>query len=239
MHYSEEEIERWNREWLSYLHREYRQQLRPYTLYPNRPELPEDPLQMLNVSLDASATLLVYASGSAIRDKNVMEFGCGCGNLGKLVACYARTYLGLDCSPLALAVARLVSPPNAAYLHPNETEELDALSGTIDTLISRFFWIHQNLETGRRVLSIVEPLLKSGALLYFDFFWANLEEAVGSWREVWLTRSPHDSLDKEPSAMFSYSASDVEKLLGGFPFRILGQQEHGPTQRRYVVAQKI
>lgn len=238
--YSEADIERWDREWLSYLLREYPQQLSPYTAYPKRPELPENPLQTIDVSMDGWATLLVYAPGSAILDKHVMEFGCGCGNLGKLVACYARTYLGVDCSRLALAIARLVSPPNAAYLHVNQVEELALLSGTVDTLLSRFFWIHQNFETGRRVLRIVEPLLKSGGRLYLDFFWPNPKEAIGFWRtEVDRIRFPRDPLDEEPSAMFQYSASDVEELFRDMPFRVLQQQEHGPTQRRYVTAEKI
>lgn len=238
--YSKAEMERWDREWLSYLSREYPYQLAPYTAYPNRPELPEDPLQMIDVSMDGWATLLVYAPGSAIRDKQVMEFGCGRGNLGKLIACYARTYLGVDCSPLALAIARLVSPANATYLHANQVEELARLSGTVDTLISRFFWIHQNFETGRRVLRIVEPLLKSGARLYLDFFWPNPQEAVGFWRtDVGRICSPQGPLDEEPSVIFQYSAPDVEELFRDMPFRVLQQQEHGPTQRRYVVAEKI
>jgi hypothetical protein len=235
--YSEAEVERWDREWLSYLLREYPQQLSPYTAY-QRPELPEDPLRMMDVSMGNWATLLVYAPASAVLDKQVMEFGCGCGNLGKLIASYARTYLGVDCSRLALAIARLVSPANATYLHVNQVEELTRLSGTCDTLLSRFFWIHQNFETGRRVLHIVEPLLKSGGRLYMDFFWPNPKEAVGFWRTDDRIRSPRQSLDEEPSAMFQYSAPDVEKLLGDLPFRILQQEEHGPTQRRYVVAEK-
>jgi hypothetical protein len=39
--------------------------------------------------------------------------------------------------------------------------------------------------------------------------------------------------------MFQYSALDVEELFRDTPFRILQQQEHGPTQRRYVVAEKV
>jgi len=235
----EEQVERWDREWLSYLSREYPEQLRPYTTYPRRPELPNDPLRMIDVSLADHTSLAFYASGEAIRDRVVLEFGCGCGGLGKLVAGYARSYVGIDWSPLALSIARLVSPPNAVYLHPSQTDELNRLVGTADTLVSRFFWIHQNFETGRRVLSVAGPLLKPGALLYFDFFWPNPGEAVGFWRSVDRLRSPDDTLDDEPSAMFPYAASDVERLLRDLPFRILSQHEHGPTQRRYVVAQKI
>jgi len=238
--YSEVEVERWDREWLNYLLREYPHQLAPYTAYPNRPELPENPLAMIDVALDTWATLLVYVPGSAIRDKLVMEFGCGCGNLGKLIARYTHAYLGVDCSGLALAIARLVSPANTTYLHANDIEELTRFHGMVDTLVSRFFWIHQNFETGRRVLRIVEPLLKSGGRLYLDFFWPNPTEAVGFWRtEVGLIHAPQGPLDSEPSAMFQYSASDVEELFRGMPFRILHQEEHGPTQRRYVVAEKI
>jgi len=233
------EIERWDREWLNYLLQEYPQQLRPYTTYPDRPALPEDPIQMLDVSMGAWSRMLFYASGSSIRDKNVLEFGCGCGNLGKLVACYARTYLGIDFSPLALSIARLVSPPNAVYLHPNQAEELDGFAGTVDTLVSRFFWIHQNFATGRRVLKAVEPLLKPGAVLYFDFFWPNPGEAVGFWKTMDRVRSPDGPLDDEPSAMYAYSEADVDRLLQGLPFRVLSQQEYGPNQRRYVLARKI
>ncbi len=237
--YSDAEIERWDREWLNYLLREYPYQLAHYSAYPCRPELPEDPVKMMDVSLDNWACLLLYAPGSAIRGKAVMEFGCGCGNLGKLIALYAGSYLGLDCSRLALAVARLVSPGNAAYVHVNDAEELARRRGTIDTLISRFFWIHQNFETGRRVLRLVEPLLKPGARLYMDFFWPNAGEAVGCWKsDVFRIRSPREPLHAEPSVMFQYSAADVEELLRGTPFQIVGQQEHGPTQRRYVTAEK-
>lgn len=238
--YSEAEIERWDREWSNYLVREYGHQLTPHTAYPGRPELPEDPLAMIDVSLGNWSTMLFYAPASAICDRSVMEFGCGCGNLGKLVARYARTYVGVDCSRLALAVARLVSPGNASYVHANDAEELARLQGAVDTLISRFFWIHQNFETGRRVLDLVAPVLKPGARLYLDFFWPNPAEAVGFWRtDVMHVLDPRGPLDAEPSAMFRYTAGDVEELLRGMPYRIISQQEHGPTQRRYVAAEKL
>ena len=238
--YSEAEVERWDREWLNYLLLQYQEQLTPHSAYPHQPELSENPLETINAYMGNHATLLVYAPGSAIRDRWVMEFGCGCGNLGKLIARYVNTYVGVDCSGLALAIARLVSPKNTIYLHANDVEELARLHGKIDTLVSRFFWIHQNFETGRRVLQIVEPLLKSGGRLYLDFFWPNPTEAVGFWRtEVLHVHSPQDPLNKEPSAMFQYSATDVEELFRGMPFRILQQDEHGPTQRRFVVAEKI
>ena len=180
--YSEAEVERWDREWLNYLLLQYQEQLTPHSAYPHQPELSENPLETINAYMGNHATLLVYAPGSAIRDRWVMEFGCGCGNLGKLIARYVNTYVGVDCSGLALAIARLVSPKNTIYLHANDVEELARLHGKIDTLVSRFFWIHQNLETGRRVLRIVEPLLKSGGRVYLDFFWPNPLEAVGFWR---------------------------------------------------------
>lgn len=238
--YSAAEVERWDREWLNYLLTQYPQQLAPFHAYPDRPELTEDSVRTIDLSVGNGGALLVYAPVSAIRDKVIMEFGCGCGNLGKLIAAYARGYLGVDCSPLALAIARLVSPENATYVHVNNKEGLERFYGEVDTLVSRFFWIHQNFETGRRVLRIVEPLLKAGSRLYLDFFWPNSKEAVGFWQTaVDRVRSPQSSLDTEPSAMFQYSAADVEELFKDTPFRVVHQLEHGPTQRRYVTAEKI
>jgi hypothetical protein len=206
--YSEAELERWDREWLNYLLREYPQQLSPHTVYPYRPELPDDPLQTMNVSVGNDTFLQMYAPGSAIMGRKVMEFGCGCGNLGKLIAHYADSYLGLDCSRLALAVGRLVSPANAAYVHVNELGELGRMTATVDTWVSRFFWIHQNLAMGPRVIRIGQPLLKTGGRLYMDFFWPNPAEAVGFWRtDVWRKHSPDDLLDKESSARTARSAA--------------------------------
>src|ERR1051326_2170975 len=237
--YSDAEVERWDREWLNYIYHGYRRHFTPYTAYPDRPELTENPLETIYVCVGLETKLHVYAPGSAIRDQAIMEFGCGCGLLGRLIAHYARSYLGIDCSRIALAIAPLVSPANAIYLHVNQVEELSRLYGTIDTLVSRFFWIHQNFETGRRVLRIVQPLLKSGGRLYLDFFWPNAAEAgEGPFHDVWKIYTPQDPLSEHPSALFQYTAGDVAELFRGLPYRILHQEEHGPTQRRYVVAER-
>src|SRR5688572_2528915 len=43
------EIERWNAEWVRYLGREWKWQLRPYTSYPILESLPESPLEMVEL----------------------------------------------------------------------------------------------------------------------------------------------------------------------------------------------
>jgi SAM-dependent methyltransferase len=238
--YSEAEVERWDREWLNYIYHGYRVHFTPYTAYPDRPELPEDPLKVIQVCVGRETNLHVYAHGSAIQGKSIMEFGCGTGQLGRLISHYAANYLGVDCSRLALAIGPLVSPANATYLHVNQVEELARLRSTMDTLVSRFFWIHQNFETGRRVLRIVEPLLKPRGRLYLDFFWPNATEAwEGTFRDVWNVFSPGDPLSEHPSALYQYTAADVAELFRGMPFQVLHEEEHGPTQRRYVIAEKI
>jgi SAM-dependent methyltransferase len=238
--YSDAEVERWEREWLNYIFHGYRRHFTPYTAWPDRPDLPEDPLETIQVSVGNETKLHVYAPGSAIVGKSIMEFGCGCGLLGRLISHYARAYLGIDCSRIALAIAPLVSPPNATYLHVNQTEELSRLYGAVDTLVSRFFWIHQNFETGRRVLRIVSPLLKPGGRLYLDFFWPNAAQAgEGPFQDVWKVYKPQDPLSEHPSALFQYTSADVEELFRDLPYRIVHQEEHGPTQRRYVIAEKV
>jgi SAM-dependent methyltransferase len=235
--YTDAEIERWDREWASYLVREYKFQLLPHTAYPEKPPLPDSCEGVFNLSLGAGPPLSLYCHGAAVRDKNVMEMGCGCGNLGKLIARYCRGYLGVDCSGLALAVARLVSPGNCVYLHGNQAEELRRFHGTIDTVVGRFFWIHQNFDTGRRVLEFLRPFLRRGGRVYMDFFWSDPAAAGERFRDTWLTLSPRDALSAEPSAVVNYSFEDVRELLSPSGLTVVEHHVHGASQRRYVVAE--
>src|SRR5882724_6055387 len=85
--------ERWNKEWLAYLGREFEVQLAPYTDYPDQPPLPDDPEAMITVSLGQGLPLNIYAEGAWIENRRLLEVGCGCGYLGKLIARYAESYL--------------------------------------------------------------------------------------------------------------------------------------------------
>lgn len=235
---TEHEVERWNGEWLAYLKGEWPWQLASYTEYPDTPPLPDSPLAMMDLhfGLDWEWNIpwSLYCDREALEGRRVMEVGCGCGNLGKLLGRYVDLYLGTDYSTLALKVARLVSPPNCHYVHVADQAGLAPYFGTIDTVVGRYFWIHQNLDLGRATLAFMERFLKPGGRLYADFFWPNPDA------EQFVVLTPDDSLSETyPSAMFRYSPEDIQRLIEGRPFRTLREEISRETQRRYVVFERL
>ena len=103
---TEREIERWNAEWFEYLKREWEYQLAPHTAYPDRPPLPASPLGLLHLRLGHGWPLSLYCDRDALEGRRVMEMGCGCGNLGKLLARYVESISAPTTAPLALKIAR-------------------------------------------------------------------------------------------------------------------------------------
>lgn len=231
---TEREVQRWNDEWLTYLRTEWEYQLTPYTAYPDQPPLPASPLDLLKLQLGHGWPIALYCDREALAGKRVMEMGCGCGNLGKLIGRYVGSYLGTDYSTLALKIARLVSPPNCAYVHVADRAGLTPFFGTVDTVISRFFWIHQNFQLAGWNLEFLAIFLKPGGRLYADFYWPNpkTEQAV--------VFPPDHALSKAyPSATFRYAAEDVRRLIAGRPFRIVREEVSPEMQRRYVVLERL
>jgi len=231
---SDADVERWNDEWLAYLRREWQYQLTPHTELTEKPPLPADPLDLVHLSVGLRWKLSLYCDRDALEGRRVMELGCGCGNLGKQVARYVQSYLGVDYSPMALQVARLVSPANCTYIHVSDGEGLGYFFGQVDTVISRFFWIHQNRRPARRHLEFLELFLRPGGRLYAEFYWPDPEV------EQFIVLPPGAALSKaHPSATFRYTGEDVQELISGRPFRILRETVSLPMQRRYVVLERL
>lgn len=231
---TEGEVQRWNDEWLAYLRDEWEVQLAHYTEYPEKPPLPGSARALIDFEIRPGWPISLYCDPDALAGRRVMEMGCGCGNLGKMIARYAGFYLGTDYSTLALRIARLVSPPSCSYVHVADRQGLAPFHGTIDTVIGRYFWIHQNMKLGRWNLELLEPFLKPGGRLYADFYWPDpaAEQAV--------VFTPDHPLSKAyPSATFRYSREDVQRLIAGRPFRILREEVVPEMQRRYVVLERL
>lgn len=227
------EVERWNREWLHYLGREWQQQLVHHTVYPETPPLPVRARDMLRHDLGRRPALELYADPEWVKDRKVMELGCGCGNLGKLVGRYAEHYLGVDFSPLALQVAKLVSPEACTYIQVADRDALVPFFETRDAVLARYFFIHQNAEMAGHVLDYAASFLKRGGRLFADFYTPNPDKAQG------VVLRPGDVLSaRHASATFHYERSDVEALLEGRPYRWLREEVVLEVQRRFVVLER-
>ncbi len=223
------DVERWNKEWLRYLGREFENQLRPHTAYVGKPPLPAQAIDVVDHEV-GPRKLHVYVEPDALEGKKVMELGCGCGHLGKLIGRYTDSYLGVDYSTLALRIAALVSPDNCHYVHVADESGLEPWLGRIDTVVARHFWIHQNFQLAGWNLEFLARFLRPGGRLYADFFWRDPNA------KHFKVFPPTHALSKQwPSATFEYTEADVKKLIAGTPFSLVRQEISVPMQRRYAI----
>ena len=230
----EREIHRWNEEWIEYLRAEWPHQLMPYSAYPLTPPVPAEPRALLELRLGYGGPLSLYCDANALAGRRVMEMGCGCGNLGKLLGRYVATYLGTDFSTLALAVARLVSPANCTYVHVADRQGIAPFLGTVETVVGRYFWIHQNQELAGSNLDYLARFLVPGGRLYADFYWPDPQVEQG------VVFTPDQPLSRRwPSATFRYDRAAVDRLIAGRPFRLLREEVVPSMQRRYVVLERL
>jgi SAM-dependent methyltransferase len=229
------DIRRWNQEWSRYIGKGWERYLAHHKEYPETPKLPKDPEGLIDLKLGPHSPLEIYCDRADIEGKRVLELGCGCGTLGKLLARYCSFYLGCDFSTLALQVGRLVSPSNCTYVQCADTKTLEPYFGTIDTAIGRHFWIHQNLKMGKSNLDYYARFLKKGGRAYLDFF--RLDESRPD-QDLWIL-PPTSRLSKShPSATFQWQREHLEEALAGKPFKVLRDTVHTPMQRWYVVLER-
>jgi SAM-dependent methyltransferase len=238
---SAEQTRRWDREWINYFNTEVSPQV--YLMdHPRMIPIQEtidgvaalSDEQMLVTQLFTNMLYLgIWVPGADLVNKSVLEIGCGQGFLGKQLAYVAHQFLGIDYSEFALSIARLVSPPNCVYLHLSQKEELLRHRDTIDTMVSRYFFIHQNFDTARWVLQLAHLLLKRGGRVHADFYQGDPQVEQGL---VFPARSPLAL--EQPSCAFEYSRADVQALAELTGFKVVHEQRHLPMQRLFVRLEK-
>jgi SAM-dependent methyltransferase len=234
------ETERWDREWINYFNTE---DPRAYLLDYGRMKPLAGAIGRLGVvdadsMLDtvlfegptgAIAPLCIWASGADLVGKSVLEIGCGPGFLGKQLGLVAERYLGIDYSLLAVSIARLVSPPRCTYLHMSAFDRIRAHAGRFDTMVGRFFFIHQNFDNAIWLLRLANLLLRAGGVVCADFYQRDPAVPQGV---VLPARTP---LAKEhPSCGFEYTEADVVELAARTGFQVVATKRHLPMQRLLV-----
>jgi SAM-dependent methyltransferase len=180
---------------------------------------------------DRSIPSWVYAELATIQDHKVLEVACGPGELAKRLAPLAKAWVGIDESNAALKLARLVSPENAVFVHPSQHVSLAVHHGSVDTVIGRGLFVHQNLEEAREMLGFLAPFLVTGGRLYAELFFPNPE--IGRER-VYPAAHPPAGRD----ALFAYSRANVDALIQKRPFLVSHDEERPDIERRYVILRK-
>jgi SAM-dependent methyltransferase len=231
---SEEECERWDREWLSYFqHEGSRSHCLDYRAF----QLPN----LATISREKMwETLRIWVDGAAVVKRRVLEIGCGTGYLGKQIGQVAEFYLGLDYSRLALYIARLVSPSNCKYVFVGDKMIIMQYANSMDTMVGREFFIHQNWDNALVVMKLAHYLLRPGGIVCADFWLphtlvARLASLVSASRYGSVVYPARHALDpRHPSCAFGYTERDVNELARTCGFEIVDTTDIKVSQRRLV-----
>ena len=177
-----------------------------------------------------SGALRIWIEGRELIGKDVLEIGCGCGWLGKRLGLICRSYLGIDYSELALAIARGVSLSNCVYLHVSERENLAARAGSMDVMVGREFFIHQNYANALWVLALGRHCLRARGLISADFYLGNPDVPQGV---IHSARAPLDP--NYPSCAFQFTSSEIKQIAAETGLTILDMVDWLDHQRRFVL----
>jgi SAM-dependent methyltransferase len=230
--------EKWDQEWLNYFLTE---DPRPFffghhLLKGSGDVRHQMPIEVYHTSLfeiegfGALPPLCIWAPGEALMAKHILELGCGPGLLGKQLGHIAASYLGIDYSRFALQIARLTSPDNCTYLHLSELDAMMDHADTVDTMIGRFFFIHQNYQNIMWNLQLAEVLLNPGGRIFADFYMANTYIPQG------IVYTAHAEIDAHyPSCAFAYTVPELEQAAAERGFAVESIMDQIDLQRRFAV----
>jgi SAM-dependent methyltransferase len=179
--------------------------------------------------LSSLGALGIWVNGDDLIGKNILEIGCGPGFLGKQMGKIAGSYLGIDYSKLALHIARLTSPSNCSYYHLSDLSQIARHAGTIDTMVGRNFFIHQNYQNLLWLLELAHVLLKPGGLISADFYQGNPAIPQG------IVHPARGDLDKDyASCAFEFTIPEIEQAARETGFLVENVKDNLDLQRRFV-----
>jgi SAM-dependent methyltransferase len=236
--------DRWDREWLHYFLHENpkpfligQQYLKRIDSVAGKSPDAVYATQLVAVtgSADMSSlgSLAVWVPGDDLNNRHVLEIGCGPGFLGKQLGLVAASYIGIDYSQLALAIARLTAPANCVFHHLSDAAAIGAHAGTIDTMVGRNFFIHQNYQNLLWLLKLAALLLKPGGLIAADFYLRNPSMETG------VVHDAHADLDRlYASCAFEFSVADIESAAAAGGFAVETLFDRLDMQRRFVFFRK-
>lgn len=234
-------VERWDREWAKYFLTE---DIAPHVVPEH--ELGErldiaglTPQEIYATSIathpayERPRPLHIWAPAEALIGKDVIEIGCGTGFLSRQLNSVVRSYLGVDASRLALAVAAGCRGDRCEFLHLNDTAGLARHGGSRDTLVGREFFIHQCFADAVRVMRLAHFALREGGQVYADFFQST--DAVHPEARVF---DAHATADPDfPSSGFHYNTADIAELAFETGFRVVATTSQPDLFRTFVTLQ--
>jgi SAM-dependent methyltransferase len=175
----------------------------------------------------AHTKLQIYLAGHYFVNKDVFEIGCGVGMLGRIMGKFCRSYTGYDYSPLALHIARLVSPKQCRYIYAGDPETVLLLNNSADLCFGRHFFIHNNFDNSTWVLKFLRDVVRDNGIIHADFF-----RAERASERIFPAKSP--LLENVASCGFFYTDDNIEELAELCELRILSIDRVDKPPRVYV-----
>jgi hypothetical protein len=178
--------------------------------------------------------LRIWSTGDQIVGKNIAEIGSGAGFLGKQLGLVTASYLGIDVSQIAVAIARGNSPDNCRYYWLGQKDEIISEFNKYDTVVGREFFIHQNFENALWVVNLASHLLTKDGELCADFYLPNYEVEQGI---IHNCRAPLDP--SYASCAFIFEKDDIQELADAAGLAVVDVDDDISEFRRFVVMKKV
>ncbi|WP_429817667.1 methyltransferase domain-containing protein [Ensifer sp. B1-9] len=233
---------KWDREWCEYFQEPYAHKFFIHmrggdrNLWIDRDELRRySPRDFYFASAFGEYAFETWTAGADIVDKHILEVGCGPGAFGKAAAKIASFYTGIDYSPLALHVAKIVSPDNTAYLQLTNIDGIRKLESSIDTVVSRHFFIHQNAENVRWLLQLFYFALNANGKAVLDFW---LHPPEDNSHRATIRDGMGEISEEQASCVYYFSAESIASLVAEAGFEIVADDVVHEVDRRFVSIQK-
>ncbi|NET24729.1 MAG: class I SAM-dependent methyltransferase [Okeania sp. SIO1I7] len=177
----------------------------------------------------------IWCDSDNIVGKKIVELGCGPGQLGKQLGHLAVHYLGLDYSNLALYIASIVSPISCEYINIGDKSSIAKFRNSRDTVVTRHFYIHQNISNAIWVSRLAHFLLKPGGLLIADFYYPTQEDFDKNSPNLLPAKS---NLQEYPSTVFYFSTDEINEIANICGFEIVDEKIDSSGKRRFVQMRK-
>jgi SAM-dependent methyltransferase len=152
-----------------------------------------------------------------VKDKNVLEIGCGIGLLAAKVNTLVSHYYGLDISPFAIEYAKTLCPDKTDFFLVQTEQQYkkveEELHQKVDAVLARHVFIHLGESKVIRYLRLAQSVLKKDGILYCNFF-RPVEDKLSA--PIYSEKS----IDQTSGAVVYFPKEHIEDLLGRTGFKI-------------------
>lgn len=154
-----------------------------------------------------------------LRDKKVVDVGCGEGHLVRLMTRHGAKAFGVECNPLQLEMAHEEKPVGGEVYFDGKAEALPFDDTSVDVVVFFNSLHHVNTDTMTQALSEAARVLKPGGQLYIC-------EPMAEGAHFDLMRPVHDETIERAKAYEAILGADALGLSSQDEFTYIHPAEH-------------